>query len=86
MAMIISSGCYGTPTVLNATLLWMVNAPRVKCRKDRIAMLPIPWSGRGSGFSKTMETRIIALLEETDIKAAVRLPNLGWSEIDGVMA
>ena len=62
-----------------------VNVPRVKCKKHRIAMLPIPWAERKSRFTKTMESKIISVLEETSIQAATRLLNLSWTAIDGVM-
>ena len=62
-----------------------VHVPRVKCKKDDVQQIQIPFAEKHSRFTSRFEMAIIVWLQDCPISKVAENFNLSWDEIDGIM-
>ena len=62
-----------------------VHVPRIKCKKDGVQQIQIPFAEKYSRFTSRFETAIIVWLQDSPISAVAENFNLSWDEADGIM-
>jgi transposase len=62
-----------------------VHVPRIKCKKDGVQQITIPFAEKHSRFSYRFERAVLAWLQDSPISAVAKNLNLSWDEVDGIM-
>jgi transposase len=62
-----------------------VHVPRVKCEKDDLQQIQIPYAEKHSRFTSRFEMSIIDWLKTNSIKVIAESFGLSWDEVDGIM-
>jgi len=62
-----------------------VHIPRVRCEKDGVQQIQIPFAEKHSRFTSRFEMAIIIWLQSTPISTVAENFNLSWDEVDGIM-
>ncbi len=62
-----------------------VHVPRVKCAKDGVQQIEIPFAEQHSRFTSRFESAIIVWLKDSPISAVAENFKLSWDEVDGIM-
>jgi len=62
-----------------------VHVPRVKCQKDGVQQLQIPYAEKHSRFTSRFERAIIVWLNDSPISVVAENFKLSWDEVDGIM-
>ena len=58
--------------------------PRVRCARDGVRQVRVPWAEPRSRFTLLFERLAIDVLLETDLEAGSRLLGLSWDEAQGI--
>ncbi|MBK6688356.1 MAG: ISL3 family transposase [Deltaproteobacteria bacterium] len=64
----------------------VADVPRVKCEKDGVHQVKVPWAEKGSHFTAMFECLVIDWLKEASIEAVARQLRMTWDQVDGIMA
>ena len=62
-----------------------VHVPRIKCKKDGVQQIQIPFAEKHSRFTSRFEMAIITWLHDSPISAVAENFKLSWDEVDGIM-
>jgi len=62
-----------------------VLVPRVKCAKDGVQQIEIPFAEKHSRFTSRFESAIIVWLESSPLSTVAENFNVSWDEVDGIM-
>jgi transposase len=62
-----------------------VYVPRIKCKKDGVQQIQIPFAEKHSRFTSRFERAIIIWLQDCPISTVAENFNLSWDEVDGIM-
>jgi len=62
-----------------------VLVPRIKCEKDGVQQIQIPYAEKHSRFTSRFERAIIVWLQDSSISAVAENFKLSWDEVDGIM-
>jgi transposase len=62
-----------------------VHVPRIKCKKDGVQQIRIPFAEKHSRFSGRLEQAILVWLADSPISAVAENFHLSWDEVDGIM-
>ena len=62
-----------------------VHVPRIKCKKDGVQQIQIPFAEKHSRFTSRFEMAIIVWLQDSPISAVAENFKLSWDEVDGIM-
>ena len=62
-----------------------VHVPRIKCEKDGVQQIEIPYAEKYSRFAKRFESIIILWLQDSPISVVAENFNMSWDEVDGIM-
>jgi len=62
-----------------------VHIPRIKCQKDGVQQIQIPFAEKHSRFTGRFETVIIVWLHSAPISTVAENFKLSWDEVDGIM-
>jgi len=62
-----------------------VHVPRIKCKKDGVQQIQIPFAEKHSRFTSRFESAIIVWLQDCPISTVAENFNLSWDEVDGIM-
>ena len=62
-----------------------VHVPRVKCEKDGVQQIQIPFAEKHSRFTSRFEMAIIVWLQSSPISKVAENFKLSWDEVDGIM-
>jgi transposase len=62
-----------------------VHVPRVKCAKDGVQQIEIPFAEKHSRFTSRFEKAIIIWLKDCPISKVAENFKLSWDEVDGIM-
>jgi len=62
-----------------------VHVPRIKCEKDGVQQIQIPFAEKHSRFTSRFERTIIVWLKDSPISVVAKNFNLSWDEVDGIM-
>jgi len=62
-----------------------VHVPRVKCDKDGVQQVEIPFAEKHSRFTSRFEMAVIIWLKDCPISKVAENFNLSWDEADGIM-
>jgi len=62
-----------------------VNVPRIRCKKDGVQQIQIPYAEKHSRFTSRFESAIIIWLKDSPISVVAENFNLSWDEVDGIM-
>jgi len=62
-----------------------VYVPRIKCTKDGVQQIEIPFAEKHSRFTSRFERAIIVWLQDSPISAVAENFKLSWDEVDGIM-
>jgi transposase len=62
-----------------------VHVPRIKCEKDGVQQIQIPFAEKHSRFTSRFERAIIIWLESSPISKVAENFDLSWDEVDGIM-
>jgi transposase len=62
-----------------------VHVPRVKCEKDGVKQIQIPYAEKHSRFTSRFERAIIIWLESSPISTVAENFKMSWEEVDGIM-
>jgi transposase len=62
-----------------------VYVPRIKCKKDGVQQIEIPFAEKHSRFTSRFEMAIVVWLENSPLSAVAENFNLSWDEVDGIM-
>jgi transposase len=62
-----------------------VHVPRIKCKKDGVQQIQIPFAEKHSRFSSRFEMAIIVWLQSSPISTVAENFKLSWDEVDGIM-
>jgi transposase len=59
--------------------------PRIKCEKDGVQQITIPFAEKRSRFAARFERAVMAWLHDSPISAVAENFHLSWDEVDGIM-
>jgi len=62
-----------------------VYVPRIKCKKDGVQQIEIPFAEKHSRFTSRFESAIIVWLQDCPISVVAENFKMSWDEVDGVM-
>jgi len=62
-----------------------VKVPRIKCEKDGVQQIQIPFAEKHSRFTSRFEKAVIVWLNDSPISTVAENFNLSWDEVDGIM-
>jgi transposase len=62
-----------------------VHVPRIKCKKDGVQQISIPFAEKHSRFTSRFERAVMVWLHDSPISAVAENFNLSWDEVDGIM-
>jgi len=62
-----------------------VHVPRIKCIKDGVQQIQIPFAEKHSRFTSRFERAIIIWLKNSPISTVAENFNLSWDEVNGIM-
>jgi len=62
-----------------------VHVPRIKCQKDGVQQIQIPFAEKHSRFTSRFERAIIVWLHTSSISAVAENFKISWDETDGIM-
>lgn len=62
-----------------------VSVPRIKCEKDGVQQIEIPFAEKHSRFTSRFEMAIIVWLQSSSISKVAENFKLSWDEVDGIM-
>jgi len=62
-----------------------VHVPRIKCEKDGVQQIQIPYAEKHSRFTSRFEAAIIVWLQSAPISTVAENFKLSWDEVDGIM-
>jgi transposase len=62
-----------------------VHVPRIKCRKDGVQQIPVPFAEKHSRFTARFERAVMIWLQDSPISAVAENFNLSRDEVDGIM-
>jgi transposase len=62
-----------------------VYVPRIKCQKDGVQQIQIPFAEKHSRYTSRFEAAIIVWLQSTPISTVAWNFRLSWDEVDGIM-
>jgi transposase len=62
-----------------------VHVPRIKCKKDGVQQIEIPFAEKHSRFTSRFESAIIIWLQDCPINTVAENFRLSWDEVDGIM-
>jgi transposase len=62
-----------------------VHVPRIKCQKDGVQQVQIPFAEKHSRFTSRFERAIIVWLQSAPISTVAENFKLSWDEVDGIM-
>jgi transposase len=62
-----------------------VHVPRVKCEKDGVQQIAIPYAEKYSRFTSRFESAVIVWLQDSPLSTVAANFNLGWDAVDGIM-
>ena len=62
-----------------------VLVPRIKCKKDWVQQIEIPFAEKHSRFTSRFERAIIVWLQASPISTVAENFKLSWDEVDGIM-
>jgi transposase len=62
-----------------------VMVPRIKCKKDGVQQIEIPFAEKHSRFTSRFESAIIVWLQDSPTSTVARNFKLSWDEVDGIM-
>ena len=62
-----------------------VHVPRIKCQKDGVQQIQIPFAEKHSRFTSRFERAIISWLHTSPISAVAENFKMSWDEVDGIM-
>jgi len=62
-----------------------VHVPRIKCKKDGVQQIQIPFAEKHSRFTSRFECAIIVWLQSSPISKVAKNFKLSWDEVNGIM-
>jgi transposase len=62
-----------------------VHVPRIKCKKDGVQQILIPFAEKHSRFTGRFERAVLVWLQDSPISVVAENFNLSWDEVDGIM-
>ena len=62
-----------------------VHVPRIKCEKDGVQQIQIPFAEKHSRFTSRFERAVIVWLQSSSISKVAENFTLSWDEVDGIM-
>jgi len=62
-----------------------VHVPRIKCEKDGVQQIQVPFAEKYSRFTSRFERAIIVWLQSSSILKVAENFKLSWDEVDGIM-
>ena len=62
-----------------------IHVPRIKCQKDGVQQIQIPFAEKHSRFTSRFEMAIIVWLKTSPISVVAENFNISWDEVDGIM-
>ena len=62
-----------------------IYVPRIKCERDGVQQIEIPFAEKHSRFTSRFERAIIVWLQDSPISAVAENFGLSWDEVDGIM-
>lgn len=62
-----------------------IHVPRIKCKKDGVQQIEIPYAEKHSRFTSRFESAIIVWLQDSPISVVAENFKLSWDEVDGIM-
>jgi transposase len=62
-----------------------VQVPRIKCGKDGVQQIEIPFAEKHSRFTSRFERAILVWLQDSPISKVAENFKLSWDEVDGIM-
>jgi len=62
-----------------------VYVPRIKCKRDGVQQVEIPFAEKHSRFTSRFECAIIIWLQDSPISVVAENFKLSWDEVDGIM-
>jgi transposase len=62
-----------------------IHVPRVKCMKDGVQQISVPYAEKYSRFAARFEKAVIIWLHDSSISAVAENFKLSWDEVDGIM-
>jgi transposase len=62
-----------------------VHVPRIKCQKDGVQQIQIPFAEKHSRFTSRFERAVLIWLESSPISTVAENFNMSWDEVDGIM-
>jgi transposase len=62
-----------------------VHVPRIKCEKDGVQQITIPFAEKHSRFTARFERAVMVWLYDSPISAVAENFHLSWDEVDGIM-
>ena len=62
-----------------------VYVPRIKCKKDGVQQIQIPFAEKHSRFTSRFEMAVIVWLQSSPISKVAENFNMSWAEVDGIM-
>jgi transposase len=62
-----------------------VHVPRIKCAKDGVQQIMVPFAEKHSRFTARFERAVLVWLYDSPISAVAENLHLSWDEVDGIM-
>ncbi len=62
-----------------------VHVPRVRCQKDGVKQIAIPFAEKHSRFTSRFERAVITWLQSSPLSTVAENFGLSWDEVDGIM-
>jgi transposase len=62
-----------------------VHVPRIKCQKDGVQQIAVPFAEKHSRFTSRFERAVLVWLHDSPISAVAENLHLSWDEVDGIM-
>lgn len=62
-----------------------VHVPRIKCKKDGVQQIDIPFAEKHSRFTARFEMAVLMWLESSPISKVAENMKISWDEVDGIL-
>jgi len=62
-----------------------VHVPRIKCKKDGVQQIDVPFAEKHSRFTARFERAVLLWLDNCPISKVAENMNLSWDEVDGIL-
>ena len=62
-----------------------VHVPRIKCKKDGVQQIDIPFAEKHSRFTARFERAVLMWLDSSPISKVAKNMNISWDEVDGIL-